>query len=103
MLVDNNAINAIRKVRGQAHFEEKHSVPSQYIHSMTSKKPIRTNPELWEACKKEAVEKAGKFSARAMQRAVVLYKERGEGYIGIKSEQNPLVKWNEAQKKPPME
>lgn len=66
---------------------------------MQSKKPVRTNPELWEACKKEAVEKMGKFSARAMQHAVVLYKERGGGYIGEKSEQNALVRWNKAQKK----
>lgn len=63
-----------------------------------SKKPVRTNPELWETCKKEAVETLGKFSARAMQRAVVLYKERGGGYVGVKSSQNALVKWNKQQK-----
>ena len=39
----------------------------------------------------------GKFSARAMQRAVVLYKERGGGYVGIKSKANPLVVWNKIQ------
>ena len=44
-------------------------------------KIIRTEPELWEACKKEAVEKSGKFSARAMQQAVLLYKQRGGGYL----------------------
>lgn len=64
-------------------------------------KPIRTDPELWEACKKEAVDKAGKFSARAMQQAVVLYKKRGGGYVGQKSAQNALVKWNKKQKKRP--
>jgi hypothetical protein len=64
---------------------------------MVSKKPTRTHPELWEACKKEAVEKMGKFSARAMQRAVVLYKKRGGGYMGEKSAKNALVQWNKKQ------
>lgn len=71
---------------------------ARYSFAMKSKKPVRTDPELWEACKKEAVEKLGKFSARAMQRAVVLYKEQGGGYVGEKSEQNALVKWNKTQK-----
>lgn len=54
----------------------------------------RDNPELWEHCKKEAVEKMGdKFSARAMQYAVKLYKERGGGYVGPKRVDNSLVKW----------
>lgn len=53
----------------------------------------RTNPELWEYCKQEALEKMGKFSARAMQYAVKLYKERGGEYVGTKSEENSLVKW----------
>lgn len=44
-------------------------------------------------CKKEAVEKLGKFSARAMQQAVVLYKSRGGGYIGGKSVSNSLISW----------
>ncbi len=66
-----------------------------------SEKPIRTDPELWEACKKEAVEKTGKFSARAMQQAVVLYKQRGGGYVGEKSAQNALVKWNKKQQQKP--
>ena len=64
-----------------------------------SAKPVRTNPELWEACKKEAIEKLGKFSARAMQQAVLLYKARGGEYMGTKSAQNALVKWNRTQKK----
>lgn len=64
-----------------------------------AKKIIRTNEALWEECKKEAVEAMGKFSARAMQRAVLLYKERGGGYLGVKSKDNSLVKWNEEQKK----
>lgn len=44
-------------------------------------------------CKKEVVEKLGKFSARAMQQAVVLYKSRGGGYIGDKSVSNSLISW----------
>jgi hypothetical protein len=61
------------------------------------KKVIRTNETLWDECKKEAVESMGKFSARAMQRAVVLYKERGGGYVGTKSKSNSLVAWNKDQ------
>ena len=64
---------------------------------MQKQKVIRTNPELWEACKKEAVEKLGKFSARAMQQAVILYKQKGGGYSGEKSESNSLIKWNKEQ------
>jgi hypothetical protein len=54
----------------------------------------RTDPDLWEACKEEAIAKmGGKFSARAMQYAVKLYKEQGGGYIGAKTADNSLVKW----------
>ncbi len=60
-------------------------------------KIVRTDEALWELCKKEAVESMGKFSARAMQRAVVLYKERGGGYVGTKSQTNPLIAWNKKQ------
>lgn len=56
-------------------------------------KTLRTDPLLWEMCKKEAVEKLGKFSARAMQQAVVLYKSRGGGYVGEKSVSNSLISW----------
>ena len=35
----------------------------------------------------------GKFSARAMQYAVMLYKEKGGGYIGPKTGDNSLSKW----------
>ncbi len=62
-------------------------------------KVVRKDEALWEACKAEAVATMGKFSARAMQRAVVLYKERGGGYIGTKSAKNPLVVWDKEQKK----
>lgn len=54
----------------------------------------RTDPELWEECKKKAVAKMdGKFSARAMQLAVKMYKDAGGEYIGPKSHDNDLAKW----------
>jgi hypothetical protein len=54
----------------------------------------RTDPELWEACKEEAVKKmGGKFSARAMQYAVKLYKDAGGEYLGPKTADNSLVQW----------
>jgi hypothetical protein len=59
----------------------------------------RTDEALWEQCKEEVVTAMGKFSARAMQRAVLLYKERGGGYVGTKSADNPLVVWNKEQNK----
>lgn len=59
----------------------------------TQKSAKRGNEKLWEYCKEEAVSKMGKFSARAMQYAVKLYKERGGGYIGEKTDENSLVKW----------
>lgn len=62
-----------------------------------SKSATRDNEPLWEYCKQEAVAKMGKFSARAMQYAVKLYKERGGGYIGTKSTANSLVKWGKQQ------
>jgi hypothetical protein len=64
---------------------------------MSNEKVQRTNPELWEACKQEAVEKMGKFSARAMQHAVLIYKQRGGGYVGTKSRANALTKWSKEQ------
>ena len=57
------------------------------------KTSIRLDPVLWEVCKKEAVKKMGKFSARAMQHAVVLYKKQGGRYSGVKSSNNNLVVW----------
>ncbi len=58
----------------------------------------RTDEVLWERCKTDAVTAMGKFSARGMQRAVLLYKERGGGYVGVKSTANPLVVWDKKQK-----
>lgn len=68
------------------------------MQKKSSSSVTRDNEPLWEHCKAEAVEKMGKFSARAMQHAVVLYKQRGGGYIGTKSATNSLVKWNKKQK-----
>ena len=56
----------------------------------------RTNPELWKKSKQKAVAKmGGKFSARAMQYAVKLYKKAGGKYIGRKKADNDLKKWTE--------
>lgn len=60
---------------------------------MPASKTLRDNEPLWELCKQEAVTKMGKFSARAMQYAVSLYKKRGGGYMGTKSAANSLVRW----------
>ncbi len=61
-----------------------------------AQKPQRTNHVLWEVCKKEAVEKAGKFSARCA--ACHHYKkDSGGSYLGQKSAHNALVKWDEKQ------
>jgi len=55
----------------------------------------RTNEKLWEQAKAQAKAKmGGKHSARAMQLAGKIYKERGGGYTGEKTEaQKSLSKW----------
>lgn len=55
----------------------------------------RTNNELWEKSKKEAIKRmGGLFSARAMQLAGRLYREAGGGYTKKKTEaQKSLTKW----------
>jgi hypothetical protein len=55
----------------------------------------RTNEKLWEASKAQAKAKmGGKHSARAMQLAGKIYKEKGGGYSGEKTEsQKSLTKW----------
>ena len=55
----------------------------------------RTNPKLWEQAKKEAKSKmGGKHSARAMQLAGKIYKDKGGGYSGSKTKaQKSLSKW----------
>ena len=55
----------------------------------------RTKPELWEKVKKEAVKKMGGLhSARAMQLAGKMYREKGGEYTGVKTKaQKDLSKW----------
>lgn len=55
----------------------------------------RTNPKLWEQAKAQAKAKmGGKHSARAMQLAGKIYKEKGGSYSGKKTEaQKSLSKW----------
>ena len=55
----------------------------------------RTNEKLWESAKAEAKAKmGGKHSARAMQLAGKIYKEKGGSYSGEKTEaQKSLTKW----------
>jgi hypothetical protein len=55
----------------------------------------RTKPELWEKSKKMAMEKiGGVHSARAMQLAGKIYREKGGSYYGEKTKaQKDLTKW----------
>lgn len=55
----------------------------------------RANPTLWEKAKAEAKAKmGGKHSARAMQLAGKIYKEKGGSYSGPKTKaQKDLTKW----------
>jgi hypothetical protein len=55
---------------------------------------VKTNPTLWESAKKQATSKMGGHSARAMQLAVKIYKEKGGGYKGAKQASNKLSKWS---------
>lgn len=56
---------------------------------------IKTKPSLWAKAKADAKSRmGGKHSARAMQLAVKLYKQRGGGYKGAKSSANKLSKWS---------
>jgi allophanate hydrolase subunit 2 len=56
----------------------------------------RTNEALWEKAKTEAKAKmGGKHSARAMQLAGKLYKDKGGSYTGPKTEaQKSMSKWS---------
>ena len=55
----------------------------------------RTNEALWSRAKAEAKAKmGGKHSARAMQLAGKIYKDRGGGYTGPKTQaQKSMTKW----------
>jgi hypothetical protein len=56
----------------------------------------RTNPILWEKSKKEAIDKMGGLhSARAMQLAGKIYRDKGGKYTGEKTKtQKDLAKWS---------
>jgi hypothetical protein len=56
----------------------------------------RTNEALWEKAKAEAKAKmGGKHSARAMQLAGKIYKDKGGSYTGPKTEaQKSMSKWS---------
>jgi len=53
----------------------------------------KSNPALWEKAKAQAKAKMGGHSARAMQLATKIYKEKGGSYEGAKSPSNKLTKW----------
>jgi hypothetical protein len=54
----------------------------------------KSNPALWEKAKAQAKAKmGGKHSARAMQLATKIYKEKGGSYKGAKTSSNKLAKW----------
>lgn len=55
---------------------------------------VKNNPRLWEKSKQQAVERlGGKWSARAAQLAVSIYKKAGGGYVGPKRTDNSLHIW----------
>ena len=66
------------------------------IHKENPVTSKRTNEKLWDKVKKEAVQKMGGHSARAMQYAVKLYKDRGGKYLGKKRSDNDLATWTRA-------
>jgi hypothetical protein len=55
----------------------------------------RTKPDLWEKSKKQAIAKmGGRHSARAMQEAGRIYREKGGGYCGTRTQaQKKLSRW----------
>lgn len=67
------------------------------VKSGGAKIAVKKDPEIWTKAKADAIKKFdNKFSARSMQYAVKLYKDRGGRYEGrkpIKSNQNNMVKW----------
>ena len=70
-----------------------HGLDGEASMAGTAKK---SDPAKWEKAKQDARAKmGGKHSARAMQLAVKLYKDRGGGYIGKKpsAKTNKLMSW----------
>lgn len=68
----------------------------EIIHKENPSRAKKKNKKLWEKVKKEAVEKMGGHSARAMQYATKLYKDQGGKYEGKKQASNDLATWTRA-------
>jgi len=87
------------KYFGIEHYEQDDLVVTASINKSAKKKPgiaTKTNPSLWSRCKSEAKSRmGGKHSARAMQLALKLYKQRGGGFKGPKptARTNKMKKW----------
>ena len=85
------------KYFGIQHYEE--GSTDSLVVTASKKKPgiaTKTNPSLWSRCKSEAKSRmGGKHSARAMQLALKLYKQRGGGFRGPKpsAKTNKMKKW----------
>jgi len=62
-------------------------------HTTMKTTETRTKPKLWEWAKRTATNEMHGHSARAMQRAVKLYKDHGGGYRGARSKNNSLHRW----------
>ena len=86
-----NAYNGLGKALGTAY-------PGEYEMEKDAKQTAtKTDPAKWEAAKREAKSRmGGKHSARAMQLATKIYKDKGGGYSGPKptSSTNSLKKWS---------
>ena len=56
---------------------------------------IKSDPSLWEACRKEACQRGNmcEHSARKMQWASTCYQKKGGKYVGNKSPTNKLHQW----------
>lgn len=66
------------------------------LRKFAAETAVKKDPEKWEQAKRDAVASmGGKHSARAMQQAVRLYKERGGEYKGSKpsASENSMAKW----------
>ena len=74
----------------------KHKHGDIILREKTAAVATKTDPALWEQSKRDAkASMGGKHSARAMQRAVAIYKQKGGGYSGKKptTKNNSLKKW----------
>lgn len=77
--------------------DPKYYTKLEKIHKDNPRKVAKKkNQKLWNQVKKEAVKKMGGHSARAMQYAVKLYKDRGGKYLGKKQVDNDLATWTRA-------